>query len=80
VAETLTIAVRDDGVGLDPELRDHIGLKVVSTKQRGLGIGLLLSRAALARFGGALELKSAPNGGVEAQILVPLGELVTDAR
>jgi two-component system sensor histidine kinase RegB len=79
-ATTLRIAVADRGVGLSPELRDEIGLKVVSTKERGLGIGLLLSRAALQRFGGALELKSRSAGGVEAEIRLPLAELAADAR
>jgi two-component system, sensor histidine kinase RegB len=76
----LEIAVIDDGAGLDPALRDEIGLKIVSTKEHGLGIGLLLSRAALKRFGGHLELKSRPAGGVEAHIHLPLDELLADAR
>ena len=41
-------------------MRDDVGLRVVSTKEHGLGIGLLLSRAALQRFGGRLELKTGP--------------------
>ena len=42
--------------------------------------GLLLSRAALQRFGGRLDLKDAPAGGVEAQIELPLDGLLADAR
>jgi two-component system, sensor histidine kinase RegB len=76
----LEIAVGDHGAGLDPAVRDEVGLKIVSTKERGLGIGLLLSRAALQRFGGRLELKNRPAGGVEAHIHLPLDELLTDAR
>ena len=79
-AASLTIAVTDHGVGLDPEVRDEIGLKIVSTKERGLGIGLLLSRAALQRFGGRLQLTTGAAGGVEAQIHLPLDELSADAR
>lgn len=76
----LTLAVTDEGAGLDPGVRDDIGLKAVSTKEDGLGIGLLLSRAALQRFGGRLELKDAPSGGVEAAIELPLEGLLADAR
>jgi two-component system sensor histidine kinase RegB len=76
----LEIAVTDHGAGLDPGVRDEVGLKIVSTKDGGLGIGLLLSRAALQRFGGRLELKNRPAGGVEAHILLPLAELLADAR
>jgi len=77
---SLTIAISDEGTGLDPGVRDEIGLKVVSTKEHGLGIGLLLSRAALQRFGGRLTLDSRATGGVEASILLPLDELRADAR
>jgi len=76
----LDIAVTDGGTGLDPAVRDDVGLRIVSTKQRGLGIGLLLSRAALQHFGGGLELRNAPAGGVEARIHLPLAELMADAR
>lgn len=76
----LTVAVLDSGAGIDPAVRDQIGLRVLSTKDRGLGIGLLLSRAALQRFGGNLELRGRPAGGVESRIDLPLEGLVTDAR
>jgi two-component system sensor histidine kinase RegB len=76
----VTLAVTDEGAGLDPGVRDDIGLKVVSTKEHGLGIGLLLSRAALQRFGGRLDLKDTADGGVEAQIELPLDRLLADAR
>ena len=76
----LTLAVTDQGAGLDPAVRDDIGLKVVSTKEHGLGIGLLVSRAALQRFGGRLEVKDRPAGGVEAHIELPLDALLADAR
>jgi len=77
----LTLAVTDEGAGLDPAVRDDVGLKaVVSTKEHGLGVGLLLSRAALQRFGGRLDLKDAPLGGVEAHIELPLDELLADVR
>jgi two-component system sensor histidine kinase RegB len=76
----LMLGVTDQGAGLDPAVRDDVGLKAVTTKEHGLGIGLLLSRAALQRFGGRLDLKDAPAGGVEAHIELPLDGLLVDAR
>ncbi|HUL81102.1 MAG TPA: ATP-binding protein [Gammaproteobacteria bacterium] len=76
---SLEIAVSDEGAGLDPKMRE-IGLRVASTKERGLGIGILLSKAALERFGGRLELANRPAGGVEAQIHLPLEELFAHVR
>ena len=52
----------------------------MSTKEYGLGVGLLLSRATLQRFGGRLDLKDAPLGGVEAHSELPLDELLAHAR
>jgi two-component system, sensor histidine kinase RegB len=77
---SIELAVKDHGAGLDPAVRDEIGVRVISTKPRGLGMGLLVSRAALQRFGGSLDLTSRAAGGVEARILLPLGELLADAR
>jgi two-component system, sensor histidine kinase RegB len=76
----LTLEVADQGAGLDPAVRDDVGLRAVSTKEHGLGIGLLLSRAALQRFGGRLDLKDRAAGGVEAHIELPLDGLLADAR
>jgi two-component system sensor histidine kinase RegB len=76
----LELAVTDQGAGLDPAIRDDVGIKAVTTKEHGLGIGMLLSRAALQRFGGRLDLKEAPRGGVEAHIELPLDGLLADAR
>ena len=79
-ANRLSFVVPDQGMGLDPAIRDDVGIKAVSTKEHGLGIGLLLSRAALQRFGGRLDLKDAPRGGVEAQVELPLDELLARAH
>ncbi|MEO8466596.1 MAG: ATP-binding protein [Gammaproteobacteria bacterium] len=79
-SSSIEISVIDRGVGLDPAVRDEIGVKIVSTKARGLGMGLLLSRAALHRFGGRLDLERDTDGGVRANIQLPLTELTVDAR
>jgi two-component system sensor histidine kinase RegB len=76
----LAMTVADDGPGLAPGLQDDVGARIVSTKERGLGIGLLLSRASLERFGGALRLGNRAEGGVEARIELPLGGLMAGER
>jgi two-component system sensor histidine kinase RegB len=43
-----------------------------SGKKAGLGIGVLLSHATLARLGGSLTLDNRPAGGVHARIVLPL--------
>jgi two-component system, sensor histidine kinase RegB len=78
--EELSITVIDNGAGLEPAVQDEVGLRVLSTKDEGLGIGLLLSRAALQHFGGRLELEGREAGGVQATIHLPLEELTADAH
>ncbi|WP_434657101.1 ATP-binding protein [Chromobacterium violaceum] len=45
-----------------------------SSKPAGLGLGMLLSHATLARLGGTLSLDNRAEGGVHARIELPLGE------
>jgi two-component system, sensor histidine kinase RegB len=78
--EQLCLMVTDNGPGLPPAIEQVIGERIVSTKPGGLGIGLLLSRASLERFGGCLQLRNRPSGGVEACILMPLNGRLADAR
>ncbi|WP_233492907.1 ATP-binding protein [Chromobacterium sp. ATCC 53434] len=44
-----------------------------SAKPAGLGLGMLLSHATLARLGGTLSLDNRADGGVRARIELPLG-------
>ena len=57
------IEVRDNGPGIEPEVRDRIFVPVFTTKQTGSGIGLSLSRQILRLHGGTLTVRSEP--GVE---------------
>lgn len=45
-----------------------------SGKRAGLGIGVMLSHATLARLGGSLTLDNRPAGGVHARVVLPLKE------
>ncbi len=43
-----------------------------SAKPAGLGLGMMLSHATLARLGGTLSLDNRAEGGVHARITLPL--------
>lgn len=75
-AEQLQLHIRDDGTGIAPELRARLGREAVTTKRAGMGIGLLLSHAILARLGGALVLDALAPAGTHARITLPLASLV----
>lgn len=64
-AEEVRVVVADNGEGLPPAVIDQLFQPFVTTKDRGLGLGLVISRDIVAEFGGALELaRSGPDGAV----------------
>jgi two-component system sensor histidine kinase RegB len=68
------IEVADSGVGMTPEVLARAGEPFFTTKEpgRGMGLGLFVSRAALERIGGRLELRSAAGEGTLATLHIPL--------
>lgn len=67
------IVVADTGTGLPPGLR--AGQTFFSTKPRGTGLGLVLTRRILERHDGALTLESAAGAGTRAVIRLPIAAL-----
>jgi two-component system NtrC family sensor kinase len=67
-------AVRDTGIGMDPETLARVGEPFFTTKGTGLGTGLGLAtvRGFCARAGGALRMESAPGRGTTAAIWLPV--------
>lgn len=66
------ITVRDQGPGIPPEMLETMGKPIIRTSRKGLGIGLLLSHAAVERVGGHIELSNASGGGTLATLALPL--------
>ena len=68
----VALDVEDTGVGMGPELLDRVTEPLYSTKARGLGLGLAITRAILEKNGGALHIASEP--GVGSTFTVVLSE------
>ncbi|WP_229804659.1 ATP-binding protein [Paludibacterium paludis] len=69
----LTLDVINRKGSLSDEQLARAGLTpLVSGKPAGMGLGVLLSHATLARLGGRLELVNRLGGGVHARIVLPL--------
>ena len=56
------IVVADNGPGLAPEAAKTLFTPFATTKPRGLGLGLVISRDIVAEFGGELSLEPGPGG------------------
>ena len=81
-SDALSIQVADDGAGLPPEIKDHIGEPFVTTKPsgKGMGLGLYLAQSTLHRLGGELTVSDLPGNGVRARISVALAPLLASQR
>ncbi len=74
IDNNLVIYIDDFGVGLKPEHQSMLGEVPFSTKQGGVGIGLLLAQANIQRLGGELALfnRDKEPSGARAEITLPL--------
>jgi signal transduction histidine kinase len=72
---TLSLTVRDDGKGIDPDEGRHLFDPFYCGRQAGRGLGLGLPRAAriVARGGGELTWRSSPGHGSTFRANLPLG-------
>lgn len=71
---TVTVSVRDDGAGIDPADADRIFDPFFTTKAfgKGTGLGLAISHGIVTRYGGTIEVKSAPTAGTTFTISLPV--------
>jgi two-component system sensor histidine kinase RegB len=69
------IEVRDAGPGMAADVLQHAGEPFFTTKgpDRGMGLGLFLTRVVLERLGGRLEIRSVPARGTTAVLILPVG-------
>ncbi len=72
--DELCIAIADRGPGL-PGAEGRIHRAYVSTKGKGLGLGLLLSHATAERCGGRLQWQRRAGGGSRLELRLPLSAI-----
>jgi len=70
----IQIEVRDDGVGIPPEILSNLFEPFFTTKERGrgLGLGLATSRTIVERHLGRIDVASAPGQGSTFTITLPV--------
>ncbi|MFP4658536.1 MAG: ATP-binding protein, partial [Desulfonatronovibrionaceae bacterium] len=61
----------DSGPGIEPEIQEKIFNPFFSTKEKGSGLGLAMTKKTLEDLGGAVELKSKKGEGTTVTISLP---------
>jgi signal transduction histidine kinase len=77
--EGVTVAVRDTGAGMAPEVLEQIGRQFyqadsgIARRHEGMGTGLALSIRLADAMGAALHFDSAPGRGTTVTLVLPIG-------
>ncbi|WP_341522600.1 ATP-binding protein [Pseudomonas sp. G.S.17] len=69
--EEICISIRDHGAGVPLAIAEQIGKPFFTTKGKGFGLGLFLSKASVTRAGGSVKLYSHEEGGTLTELRLP---------
>lgn len=70
-SENIFISIRDHGPGVPLAIAEQIGKPFFTTKGKGFGLGLFLSKASVTRAGGSVKLYSHEEGGTLTELRLP---------
>ena len=72
--DEIELEVRDDGIGISPEILPHIFEPFLTTKEtgHGVGLGLAVSRSIMERHGGNIKVQSELGKGTTFTVMLPV--------
>jgi two-component system sensor kinase FixL len=71
------VSVSDQGSGIPQDLVGRVGEPFITSKPRGLGLGLSISRSILVAHGGGLRPQNNPDRGATFQLVLPAAPTLT---
>ncbi len=69
--ELVCISIRDQGPGVPLMIAEQLGKPFITTKGKGLGLGMFLSQASVTRAGGSVKLYNQESGGTLTELCLP---------
>ena len=69
--EGARLTVRDDGIGMTPDVLERIRKPYFTTKEGGTGLGVAVARVLVEQHGGRIEFRSNPGKGTTVTITLP---------
>jgi signal transduction histidine kinase len=73
-AAGVEVDVEDTGPGVDPATRRRLFEPLITTKERGIGLGLALVKRIAERHGGSVGYSERPGGGARFTVRLPAGD------
>jgi signal transduction histidine kinase len=73
-AKTVTVSIKDNGVGIAPEHQADLFQPLFSTKARRVGLGLVVVKNLTQANGGSVGVESAPGKGSTFFVTLPTGD------
>jgi PAS domain S-box-containing protein len=71
---TVSVGVRDHGVGIREEARERLFEQFFTTKNEGLGMGLAIVRSIIEAHGGQIAAENVDGGGAKFYFTLPIAE------
>lgn len=71
-AQEAQLEIHDQGPGIPMEIAERLGQTFISTKSKGLGLGLFLTHATINRIGGTVRLYNHSQGGTLTEVRLPV--------
>jgi signal transduction histidine kinase len=65
------VKVRDNGLGIDPQTRDHLFTPFYTGKRNGTGLGLAITKKLVEAHQGSIEVSAQPGEGAEFVLRFP---------
>jgi signal transduction histidine kinase len=75
--KSLQVVIRDTGAGIPAQIMQRLFEPFVTSKERGIGLGLAISRQIMQEHGGRLTASNLPSGGAMLVAELPLADRET---
>jgi PAS domain S-box-containing protein len=68
----IVVILKDQGVGMPPEVLERIGEPFYTTKDKGTGLGVMISSKIIEDHKGSMRIESNPEAGTIVSLLLPV--------